>query len=160
MGSGQSGLYYTSRGSHKIHHQAIIHSLEGNYTVEPKTSKISKLKNGGHGQQAIDFMTKNGLKFEINKTYSNGVRIGNVFDHKIPNKRKDNNQAWFPKSWGEKDIVKAAEHISQLKSNNHKKDGQIMWGKWKGVWIGIKKTHGNIATVFPDKNQSDKRRRR
>lgn len=102
MGSGQSGLYYTSHGSHKIHHQAIIHSLEGNYTVEPRSKKISKMINGGHGQQAIDFMLRNGLKFEINKTYPNGVRIGNVFDHKKEPKRRDNNQAWFPKSQVEK----------------------------------------------------------
>lgn len=33
-------------------------------------------------------------------------------------------------------------------------------GKCKGVWVGVKKTHGNIATVFPDSNQSDNKKRR
>lgn len=40
MGSGESGRYYTSRGSSKIHHQALIHSIEGNYTKIPKQEKF------------------------------------------------------------------------------------------------------------------------
>lgn len=160
MGSGDSGKYYTTRGSSKIHHKALIHSWEGNYTKNPKTGKFQKLINGGHGQAAIDFMKKEGLDFEITKTLKNGVRVGNVTDHKNKTKRQGNNQSWFPKSWTPKDVVKAAEHVSQLKANSHKKDGEIMWGKYKGVWVGVKKTNGNIATVFPDSNQSDKKRRR
>lgn len=160
MGSGESGRYYTSRGSSKIHHQALIHSIEGNYTKNPKTGKIQKLINGGHGQDAIDFMKKKGLNFEINKTFKNGVRVGNVKDHKNKSKQKGNNQSWFPKSWTQKDVTKAAEHVVCLKHNKGTKDGITMWGKFKGVWVGVKKTHGNIATVFPDRNQSDKKKRR
>ena len=160
MGSGDSGKYYTTKGSLKIHHKALIHSWEGNYTRNNKTRKSQKLKSGGHGQAAIDFMKKKGLVFEITKTLKNGVRIGNVKDHKKKSKKTGNNQSWFPKSWTLKDVIKAAEHISPLKRNAHKKDGEIMWGKYKDVWVGIMKTDGNISTVFPDSNQSDKKRRR
>ncbi len=38
-------------------------------------------------------------------------------------------------------------------------DGDIMWGKYKGVWVGVIKTYGKIATVFPDSEQSDDVRR-
>lgn len=160
MGRGQSGLYYTSNGSKKIHHNALIHALEGNFTIDPRTKNISRMINGGHGQQNIDFLKKHGFGFEINKTYENGVRVGNIFIHKRREKRCDNGQAWFPESWGKKEIIAAAEHISQLKQNAHKKDGEIMWGKYKDVRVGVIKTNGNIATIFPDCNQSDNKRRR
>lgn len=31
MGSGRSGIYYTSHGSSYIHHDALIHVMEGEY---------------------------------------------------------------------------------------------------------------------------------
>lgn len=154
MGTGVSGKYYTSHGSKKIHHQALIHSAEGEYT---KTS--NRLQAGGHGQDALNYMEANGIRYNIVKTFDNGVRVGNIPNHKDKSKRTGANHAWFPKNWTQKDIVAAAEHVSSLKSNVHKKDGEIMWGKWKKVWVGAIRTNGNIATVFPDTNQSNKRRR-
>lgn len=76
MGSGVSGRYYTSYGSHAIHHKGIIHSFEGEYTI--RNGKPYRLKKGGHGQAAIEVMNKNGVQYEVNKTYSNGVRVGNI----------------------------------------------------------------------------------
>jgi hypothetical protein len=29
-----------------------------------------------------------------------------------------------------------------------------MWGVYKGVRVGVKKTNGKISTIFPDKNQN------
>ena len=69
-------------------------------------------------------------------------------------------QAWFPKSWTQKDITKAAEHVSQLKCNKGVKDGIPVFGMYKGVKVGIIKTHGNIATVFPDSKQPNNGRKR
>ena len=72
-------------------------------------------RSGGHGQDAIDFMDKNGIEYNIVKTYKNGVRVGNVPNHwKDNSKRKGIGQSWFPKSWGQKDVVKAAEHVLGL----------------------------------------------
>lgn len=154
MGTGKSGKYYTSHGSSAIHHNAIIHSMEGSYTAG------NRIKSGGHGQDAIDYMDKNGINYNIIKTYPNGVRVGNIPSHKDRFKRLDTNQAWFPKSWTQKDIVAAAEHVTGLKGNSHKKDGVILYGKWKGVWVGVIKTNGTVGTIFPDYNQSDKKRRK
>ena len=53
MGSGRSGIYYTTHGSRMIHHKALIHSLEGDYTTPSKEGVPIRLKSGGHGQAAI-----------------------------------------------------------------------------------------------------------
>ena len=89
MGSGISGKYYTSHGSRAIHHNAIIHSMEGSYTAG------NRMKSGGHGQDAIDYMDRHGIKHNIVKTYPNGVRIGNVLNHMSRFKRENNGQTWF-----------------------------------------------------------------
>lgn len=99
-------------------------------------------------------MDKNGLKYKITKTYPNGVRVGYVEDHKDKRKRSGNNQSWFPKNWTQKDMVRAGEHVSKLKSNKHTKDGVPMYGVYKGVRVGVIRTNGHIATIFPDSNQS------
>ena len=161
MGSGRSGRYYTTHGSRMIHHKALIHSLEGEYTTPSKKGVPIRLKSGGHGQDAIDFMNKNGIKYNIVKTYKNGVRVGNVPNHwKDKSKRSGTGQSWFPKSWGQKDVVNAAEHVLGLKHNSHAKDGIKLYGKYKGVWVVVIKTHGTVGSIFPDSNQSDKHRRR
>ena len=67
--------------------------------------------------------------------------------------------AWFPKNWTVQDMVKAGESVSQTKGNRHKPDGVTMWGTYKGVRVGVKKTNGQIATVFPDNNYQPKPRR-
>ena len=160
MGSGRSGIYYGTHGSRIIHHKALIHSLEGEYTTPSKKDISIRLKSGGHGQAAMDFMDKNSIKYNVVKTYKNGVRVGNVPNHKVKRKQIGINQSWFPKSWTQKDVVKAAEHVCGLKSNAHKSGAKILWGKYKGVWVGVYRTYGDVSIVFPDSNQSDKHRRR
>ena len=91
--------------------------------------------------------------YNIEKIYPNGVRAGNIPDHKDRRKRVGLNQTWFPASWNERTIKRAAEHIAQLHRNRNASDGQIMYGTYKGVRIGVIKTHGQIATAFPDSKQ-------
>lgn len=160
MGSGRSGIYYGTHGSRIIHHEALIHSLEGEYTTSSKKGIPIRLKSGGHGQEAMDFMDKNSIKYNVVKTYKNGVRVGNIPNHKVKRKQIGINQSWFPKSWTQKDVVKAAEHVCGLKFNAHKSGAKILWGKYKGVWVGVYRTYGDVSTVFTDSNQSDKHRRR
>lgn len=50
--------------------------------------------------------------------------------------------------------------MSGLKANRRISDGVSVYGVYKGVRVGIIKTHGKIATVFPDSNQSSVIRRR
>ena len=161
MGSGESGHYYTSHGSSRVHHGALIHSFDGCFTRNPRTGKIQNIKSGGHGQSALDVMDTNGIKYNIVKTYPNGVRVGNIPSIKDRVKKQGTGMAWFPKTWTTKDMVRAGEHVSGLKHNRGVKDGTIIWGTYKGVRVGVIKTHGQIATIFPDSRiQPTKHRRR
>lgn len=158
MGSGVSGRYYTSYGSKAIHHEGIIHSFEGEFSM--KNGKPSRLKKGGHGQAAIDLMKENSIEYEINKTYSNGVRVGNVPDAKDRNRQSGNNHSWFPKNWTDKTVIAASEYVLSLKKNAGVKAGQQVSGTYKGVkvlaWIG---KDGSITSIYPDaKEQPSKRR--
>ena len=110
---------------------ALKHADVGDFTINPKTGQISKMKGGGHGQANIDFLEANGIEYNIEKTYSNGVRTGNVPSHKAKLKRNGINQAWFPENWTTNDIKKAGEYVANLPENINVADGKI-------------------GTVFPD----------
>jgi len=105
--------------------------------------------SGGHGQSALDVMDQNGIKYNIAKTYPNGVRVGNIPSMHSKYKKTGTGMAWFPKNWTTRDMVRAGEHISGLKHNRGVKDGATIWGVYKGVKVGVKKTNGQISTVFP-----------
>ena len=161
MGTGESGRYYTSHGSKRVHHGALIHSFDGRFTRNPRTGKIQNIKSGGHGQSALNIMDKNGIKYNIVKTYSNGVRVGNIPSIKDRVKKHGTGMGWFPKNWTIQDMVRAGEHVSGLKQNRSVKDGTPIWGTYKGVRVGVIKTHGQIATIFPDsRKQPNKNQRR
>ena len=104
-------------------------------------------------------LDKYGIEYHIVKTYPNGVRVGYVPDHKDKKKRSGIGQAWFPKDWTSRDIRHAGEHVVGLKGNRKVKDGDTIWGMWKGVRIGVKRTNGKIATIFPDCHQPTSRRK-
>ena len=70
-----------------IERSAIEHSSIGDFTRNPKTGEIQKMKGGGHGQANIDFLEQNGIEYNIEYIYSNGVRVGNVPEHKVKAKR-------------------------------------------------------------------------
>ncbi len=155
MGTGKSGRYLNSKGSGRsVSDFALVHSSEGTFTYDPRSHKVSRLKSGGHGQAGMDLLDKVGIKYNVKKTYSNGVRIGNIPSHKDPRKRSGMGQAWFPRSWSNKDIRHAGEHVASLKGNRKSPDGKIMFGTYKGVRVGVIKTNGKISTVFPDSNQN------
>lgn len=156
MGTGESGHYYTSHGSNYVHHQALIHSFEGRYTRNPRTGEIQNIKSGGHGQIALSIMAKNKIAYEIVKTYPNGVRVGHIPGIKNKLKKTGTGMAWFPKNWSVKDMVRAGEHVAGLKHNRGVAEGVTIWGIYKGVKVGVKKTNGQIATIFPDSVQPTK----
>lgn len=160
MGTGESGNYYTSGGSDTVHHGALIHSIDGEYTHNQATGRPERLKSGGHGQAAMDLMDENGIDYNVVKTYENGVRVGNVPHHKVKRKQTGTAQTWFPKSWTTNDVVKAGEHVASLKSNQGAADGTTMWGIYKGIRVGVIKTGGKVATVFPAEDQSEALKRR
>ncbi len=153
MGTTKTGRVlntYGARGSASQY--AVVHSNEGTYTKPQKGNRI-RLKSGGHGQTGLNELDKYGIKYNIVKTYPNGVRVGNIPNHKNPKKQKGIGQAWFPKSWTSKDIKHAGEHVAKIKANRHSKDGMAVFGMWKGVRVGVIRTYGQIGTIFPDSKQ-------
>ncbi len=166
MGTSKKGRYMNTNGTGRsVSEFALVHSSEGVFTrsqtrVNGKPAIVLRLNNGGHSQTGMDLLDKYGSKYNIVKTYSNGVRVGNVPNHMRRAKRSGTGQAWFPKSWSDKDIRRAGEHVAGLKNNRRTADGVTMWGVYKGVRVGVKKTNGKIATVFPDSNQNSVLRRK
>jgi hypothetical protein len=163
MGTSKNGRYLNTKGSGRsVSDFALVHSSEGKYTKPSRKGDKLRLVSGGHGQTGMDQLDKYGIKYNVEKTYSNGVRVGNIPNHKNPNKRKSMGQTWFPKSWTTKDIRHAGEHVAGLKVNRHVPDGKAVYGVYKGVRVGVIRTNGKIATVFPDADQSSvlKKRRK
>ena len=157
MGTTKSGRTLNTKGAQGIASKfSIVHSNEGAYTKPQKGNRI-RLKSGGHGQAGMNELDKYGIRYKVEKTYPNGVRVGHIIDHTNKSKRKSMGQAWFPKNWTSKDIKHAGEHVVHLKQNNHAKDGQKIFGMWKGVRVGVIKTNGRIGTIFPDSNQPYKK---
>lgn len=162
MGTSRSGLYLNTNGSNRrVSDFALVHSNEGTFmnvkSSNPKKSPF-RMKSGGHGEDNIKLLKKYGIRYNVAKTYPNGVRVGNIEGHKKKDKREQNKQSWFPESWTAKDIQRAGEHVAALKSNKHIKDGHNMYGMWKGVKVIVKKTNGKISTIFPDVKQPIKRK--
>ena len=163
MGTSKNGRYLNTEGSGRsVSNFALVHSDEGKYTKPSRKGDRLRLVSGGHGQTGMEQLDKYGIKYNVEKTYSNGVRVGNIPNHKNPNKRKSMGQTWFPKSWTTKDIRHAGEHVAGLKGNRHVLDGKAVYGVYKGVRVGVIRTNGKIATVFPDADQSSvlKKRRK
>ena len=130
----------------------VRHADLGDFTINPKTGEPSKMTGGGHGQANIDFLRENGFEVNINRTFSNGVRVGNVPEHKTKSKRTGNNQSWFPENWTANDIRRAGEHIASQPEFANMPDGYIIWGTFRGVRVGVIKTNGKPGTIFPDAN--------
>ena len=142
-GAGKSGI-------NSIDDIALKHSSVGDFTYNPKTGQISRMKGGGHGQSNINFLEENGIEYNIVKEYDNGVRVGNVPKHKTPSKRTGTGQAWFPKNWSDSKIKEAGNYVTNLPDNKNLPDGVIGYGEYDGVRVGIIKTDGKIGTIFPD----------
>ncbi|MCR6097760.1 EndoU domain-containing protein [Salipaludibacillus agaradhaerens] len=137
----------------RLSDKSLDHANVGDFTINPKTGKISKMSGGGHGQDNIDFLKQNGIQYNIEKVHPNGVRIGNVPDHKSKGKRTGTNQAWFPENWSKKDIKKAGEHVINMSEHKNIADGVTVFGDYNGVRVGVIKTNGEIGTIFPDSMQ-------
>ena len=154
MGTSKSGRYLNTSGTGlSVSDFALVHSDEGKYTKPSRKGERLRLVCGGHGQTGMNQLDKYGIMYNIVKTYPNGVRVGNIPDHKDRNKREGIGQSWFPESWTPKDIRRAGEHVAGLKRNKHAKDGEKMSGFYKGVKVLVIKTNGKPASVFPDNIQ-------
>ena len=137
-------------GKEEISDKAILHSSRGDY------AQNGRMKGGGHGQEAIDYMKRHGIRYHINRIYPNGVRVGYVPNHKKPKKQFGNNQSWFPKDWDRRKIKRAGQSVARGKKYP---DGKTKIGRVRGVDVGMIRTHGRIATIFPLSKQRIRKRR-
>lgn len=129
---------------------AIDHANIGEFTYNPKTNEISKMRGGGHGQKNLELLDSLGIEYNIEKTYSNGVRIGNIPDHKQKLKRTGTGQSWFPKEWDDKKIQEAGNYVIQANKGMEIDDGKAIFAEYDGVKVGVIYTNGEPATIFPD----------
>ena len=120
--------------------QALRHSSLGDYNT------VNRMTGGGHGQEAIDYMKRNNIKFNIVKKYDNGVRVGNVPNHKDKRKKTGEGQSWFPASWDRNKIKRAGQVVARGKILP---DGSIKYGQYNNVNVGVIRTNSKIATIFP-----------
>lgn len=143
------------------------HASKGEFTnpKNPKKQAVGKFKNGGHGQENIQLLEQYGIQYNIVKEYDNGVRIGNVPDHKEKIKQTGTKQSWFPATWKAADIHKAGEYVANLKDkskytlepkwNNDELIAVFKYANYKGVIVGVvyDAKQRKITTVFPDETQ-------
>lgn len=133
----------------KISTKTLEHSSKGEFT-----KNSNRLISGGHGQENIDFMNENNIDYNIVKEYSNGVRVGNVPNHRDKKKKSGIQQSWFPKKWNRRKIKEAGQVVSR---GTKLKDGIIKEGRYDNVNLGVIRTNGKIATIFPMNIQKNKK---
>jgi len=126
-----------------IKSKIVNHSSIGAFTP-----KSERLVSGGHGQDNIAELNLKGTRIDIKKTYSNGVRIGGVENHKNANKQiGTTGQSWFPDSWSKDDILVAGTYIA---NNQRPADGVYAFTTYNGVRVGIIFDGKGGGTIFPD----------
>ncbi len=141
----------------KISKKAILHSSLGEFTQGDKKYP-SRLRGGGHGEENIRELRKRGIEFNITKQYPNGVRVGNVPTHKDKQKRASNRQSWFPQDWT-RDTIRRAGEKTIREEKEKKTDGKTSVSTYKKVKVGVIRTKGKVATIFPLNKQSGGRRK-
>lgn len=145
--------------------KALNHASLGGFSLpaNPKKSTLlGKMKSGGHGQENINYLEEIGKKYKIEHTYKNGLRIGAVDGHESNFKRLLENkintgQSWFPKSWNRTKIKLSGGYVIERNIEKFKKleVGKAIFDNFDGVRVGVMKTNGKPATIFPDNAKSD-----
>ncbi|REK58983.1 MAG: hypothetical protein C6P36_02785 [Geobacillus sp.] len=146
----------------RIPNSTLKHAAVGDFTnpKNPKKQKIGNMKSGGHGQSNIQLLEEHGIEYNIVEVLPNGVRLGNVPNHKNKLKRTGKNQVWFPKNWTDEEIEKAGLYVANLQDKNKyilEETPVIIrkFANYKGVTVGVvyDKHQRKITTIFPDSEQ-------
>lgn len=149
---------------------AVKHSTVGEFSNLSNPKKPAggrnggNMKGGGHSQANLDELTNRGIPYNIETTYDNGVRIGGVANHTVPEKRLGNSgQSWFPEDWDFDKIAAAGTYTAnrpaiteELYDDQNNLIGYRKFQKYDGVTVGIfEDAEHNIDTVFPDAEQRE-----
>lgn len=138
----------------------LTHANLGDFALpgNPKKSTLpGKMKGGGHGQDNLDYLDKIGRDYLIEHEYQNGVRIGAVEGHdskikRISQGQNITGQSWFPADWDLQKIKNAGRFVidNNFKAFKNVQDGIPIFDIFEGVRVGVMKTNGKPATIFPD----------
>ena len=130
----------------------LKHSVMGDFSRPSKEYPNGRMKAGGHGQTSMGKCDKLGIEYSVTKTYSNGVRAGNIPSSGMAAKRTGNAQLWFPDDWDEEKIRLAGTSVANngMPFNN----GYQKTGVYDGVAVRVLITQENVGTVCPDIDQA------
>nr|WP_222419615.1 EndoU domain-containing protein [Xenorhabdus innexi] len=118
-----------------------------------KTFPNGRLKSGGHGQSAIQELESRGITYNVEHTYPNGVRVGNVPSHPSKLKKTGIGQSWFPEDWTDVDIKNAGKEIlnsSNSVTTDMASGGTMTSGTHNGVFIRVILDPEGGGSIFPD----------
>jgi hypothetical protein len=130
--------------------KAMAHSIAGEYKKPSRGRPGGRLAGGGHTDAALREMDRRGIAYNIVRTAANGVRFGNVPDHKDRFKRSGEHQTWFPQSWTEHDIRTAGIVVANKGSII---DHSTKEAVYNGVNVRIKTIGEHIETIHPSYDQ-------
>lgn len=148
-----------------VSYKTLKHSTVGEFTglgnpkKPPSPKNGGKMKNGGHSQSNIEELKRRGFQYRIAHTYNNGVRIGEVEEHKDSEKRFDEDgQAWFPKTWDDDKVLVAGTYIANKGTLEIQNDNPFRCdyvGTYKGIKITIicDRDKRIPSTIFPNDKQ-------
>lgn len=138
-------------GIFTVDEKALNHSVNGSFAEASKAYPNGRMTGGGHSQSAMECCDARGIGYEVNKTFSNGVRIGNVPTSRLKIKQRENGQAWFPETWDEDKILNAGTAVA----NNGEPllEGYHKTGVYDGVAVRVLADNGKIVTICPDLDQ-------
>lgn len=140
-----------------IRKSTLDHSTKGVFTRLKNLNKPASAENGGrphkgfHSESSFEVLKANGTPGIVNKTLPNGVRIGNIENHKSKAKREQNGQTWFPEDWTDDDILIAATSV--INNPKNKLSDNMYCGNYKCHSNNVKLTvrTNNPGTIFPNK---------
>lgn len=122
-----------------------------------KSLEPGKMLGGGHGEANIVKLNQLKRSYKIEYVYENGVRIGSISQIADKFKKTTSNkiitgQSWFPVNWDTRKIYQAGKFVinNKFKEFIEIKDGLPVFDTFEGVRVGVMKTDGKPATIFPD----------
>jgi hypothetical protein len=130
---------------------AMNHTIIGEYKRASKDRPGGRLDSGGHTDAAMDEMKRRGIALNVTRTATNGVRFGNVPDHKESFKRSGEKQTWFPSSWTEHEIKSAGIYVANKGSaiDNIRREATHRDIAVRVMLDG----NGGVVSIFPSYDQ-------
>ena len=134
-----------------IRKSVVNHSSKGEYTGKSKMYPNGRPIGGAHSVAGLEECKNRGIEYNVTKTFTNGVTLGNIPCHKQVFKRSGDGQAWFPEEWTDDDILVAGTFVSNSSET-------VVEGHQTAIYNGVAvrvlyDKNGDITTICPDYDQ-------